>query len=89
MTPPSAVTSFFIQIGSQQPLLFLLSLIESETGQTLGVCLSILMNHPLSVRRDPLENPPMHFLRLLEEVQSLKHSSLTINHILSWSKHCN
>ena len=90
MPPPSAIPSVIPQTGMQQLLRSLQIWVKSQTGPTRGTCLSICTNLTLtmSLRKDCLENPPIHFLNnYLEEVLSFKHLGLTICHDLSWESH--
>ena len=91
MTPPSVVPSVLPLIGRQQPLHSLQIWTKSQTGPTLGACLSILTNLTLSLclsGRTIWKKNPIYFLNNpQEEVLSFKLLGLTICHELSWESH--
>ena len=83
ITPPSVVISLILQIGRLQPLPSLQTLIKSQGGQTLGICVSILTNLSLSLSlflwKDTLANPPIYFL-LTILLKKFTHSNSWVSH---------
>ena len=81
MTPPSAVTSLILQTGRLQPLSSLQTLTKSQTGQTLGTCLSIQTNRTLSLSLSPKapSGKPLHLLS-----QQPSRLSKRFSHSNSW-----